>query len=1016
MVKEANTMEGNFEELTGDIHDSVPDEEQLQNEELPRRLGQQIEDSQHMIMALASDYIVVYMIEPEEDRAGIVKIDESIARKSGDIPENFCYSKMFRAYAASRICEEDRDKFLGIVLPEALSETFRDGRERLELNYRIQKDGGQIHYRGLFVRISKPGESLKLIAGFRDTEDIVSIQKMAREKDEKLEQMQEILATSRIAIWSIFLPDGKSPRLEADDLMLELLGITDKNMTPEEVYDAWFSNIVPASLQSVLSSIEKMKKRGSDENTYLWRHPVLGERYVRCGGTAKPMDGGFVLRGYHYDVDEAVREQKKKDEELAEQLEIINALSQSFRNVFVANLEDGTARAIRLANGYNVRAIRDVAEITFSFDDVVDRWVRETVHPDDKERIKNTINMENLRNIFSEKKQYVGTYRNIEDGVQHYYQYDFRRIGDTENIVAGFQLIDTIVEEQIAQEKKEKELIEAHLREEKEHSEVISSLSTIYSTIFRADVGAHEYEILASVPLMGKVVSATGNFDDVKDKIIESFIEPEFRDSMCGFLDFNTLAKRLKDVNSITTEYKAPTGQWMQSRFIVKRRDKDGTAKEVLYVANDITKEKLHDLEQQKALTYALAAAQQANKAKTTFLNSMSHDIRTPMNAIIGFTALAQTHSDDQARVKDYLGKISTSSTYLLSLINDILDMSRIESGTVKLQEVEVHIPDLLHDLRTMLQSLINSRNLNLFIDIQDVIHEDVLTDKLRLNQVLLNIVGNAIKFTPPGGDIIVRLIEKPCSLKAYTTYEFSVKDNGVGMSEDFLGHIFDVFSREYSSTVSGIQGTGLGMAITKNIVDMMGGDIRVESEEGKGSLFTVTLNLRLGSEAVKNEVIPADVLTQPEIRADIKNLEKEKEKKETHDYSGRRVLLAEDNELNREIATAILEEAGMTVDSVNDGDAAVSAINKAPSDKYDLIFMDIQMPKMDGYTATREIRMLPDDRKADIPIIAMTANAFEEDKRKSYESGMNGHIIKPISIEEIAKVLDEIFDERKYL
>ena len=827
--------------------------------------------------------------------------------------------------------------------------------------------------------------------------DKEQLQKMAREKDKKLEEMHELLATFRMATWSIILSDGKAPRLEVDDLMLEFLGITDRNLTPEEVYDVWFSNIVPSARQSVVNSIEKMKKKGSDENTYLWKHPVLGERYVRCGGTAKPVKGGFVLRGYHYDVDDVVREQKKKDEELAEQVAIINALSQSFRNVYVANLEDGTAKVIRLADSYNVRVIRDVAEIIFPFDDVVDRWVRETVHPDDKERIKSTINMENLRKIFSEQKQYVGTYRNIEDGVQHYYQYDFRRVGDTENIVAGFRLIDAIVEEQTAREKKEKELIEANLREEKEHSEVMSSLSTIYSTIFRADIDTSRYDILTCVPLMRKVVAASGNFDDVKDEIIASFIEPEFRDSMRAFLDFNTLSERLKDVNTITMDYKAPAGQWIQARIVVKRRDNEGVAREILYVARDVTEEKVRDLEQQEALTHALVAAQQASKAKTTFLNNMSHDIRTPMNAIIGFTALAQTHIDDRIQVQDYLDKINTSSTHLLGLINDILDMSHIESGKVKLKETAVHIPGLLHDLCTMLQGLVNSKNQKLSVDTLKVIHEDVLTDKIRLNQVLLNIVGNAIKFTQSGGDIIIRLIEKPCSLKNYATYEFSVRDNGIGMTQEYLGHIFETFSREHSSTVSGIQGSGLGMAITRNIVDMMGGDIRVESEEGKGSLFTVTMNLRLAGEIVKNE--PAAALPG------------EKEKKKTYDYSGRRALLVEDNELNREIAISLLEETGMLVDSVNDGDVAVSTINQQPSDKYDLIFMDIQMPKMDGYTATREIRTLPDNKKAAIPIVAMTANAFEEDKRKSYEAGMDGYISKPVSITAIAKVLDEIFD-----
>ena len=488
----------------------------------------------------------------------------------------------------------------------------------------------------------------------------------------------------------------------------------------------------------------------------------------------------------------------------------------------------------------------------------------------------------------------------------------------------------------------------------------------------------------------------------------------------------------------------------------------------------------LEDIEEKQALLQnALAQAENANRAKTTFLNSMSHDIRTPMNAIVGFTALAQTHIDNTEQVQEYLAKISTSGTHLLSLINDILDMSRIESGSVKLEENPVHIPDLLHDLRTMIQGLINSKNQNLYIDAQDIQHEDVITDKLRLNQVLINIVGNAVKYTPPGGDIIICLAEKPCQRKHYTTYEFSVKDNGIGMSKEFISHIFDTFSREYSSTASGIQGTGLGMAITKNIVDMMGGTIEVESEEGKGSKFTVTIQVHLSDKAIKWEPIPelsgaralvidddidtcrsvCKMLRSIEMRPDwtisgkeailraqdavelkdeyhvyivdylmpdmngietVRRIRKvigdeipiivltaydwsdfeqeareagvtalvgkplfmselravltrpaneikpesDIQKSEHHDYSGKRILLVEDNELNREIVVAILEETGMQIDCAEDGIEAVNIINQALEDLYDLILMDIQMPRMDGYTATREIRTLPNNGK----------------------------------------------------
>ncbi len=531
---------------------------------------------------------------------------------------------------------------------------------------------------------------------------------------------------------------------------------------------------------------------------------------------------------------------------------------------------------------------------------------------------------------------------------------------------------------------------------------------------------------------------------------------------------------------------------------------------------------------QQDQLSLALAAAQQANKAKTMFLNSMSHDIRTPMNAIIGFTALAQTHINHTEQVQDYLAKINTSSTHLLSLINDILDMSRIESGSVKLDEKPVHMPDVLHDLRTMIQGLINSKQLNLYIDTQDVQHEDVITDKLRLNQILINIVGNAIKFTPVGGDIVIRLVEKFCPTNGYTTYEFSIKDTGIGMSPEFLSHVFDTFAREQSSTVSGIQGTGLGMAITKNIVEMMGGTIEAESEAGKGSKFTVTLTVRLANQPIKYKLIPElqgaralvvddDIDTcrsvckmlrsidmhpdwtvtgkEAVLRAqdaaelndeykvyivdylipDMNGIETirrirrviredvpiivltaydwtdfEKEAREAgatafvakpifmselrnvltqpaqmevkktecteslYEYSGKRILLVEDNELNRELAMAILEETGMLIDCAEDGIEAINIINDAPEDQYDLILMDIQMPRMDGYTATREIRTLANNRKANIPIVAMTANAFDEDRRKAFECGMNGHIVKPVDMKEIAKILNQIFKETK--
>ena len=523
---------------------------------------------------------------------------------------------------------------------------------------------------------------------------------------------------------------------------------------------------------------------------------------------------------------------------------------------------------------------------------------------------------------------------------------------------------------------------------------------------------------------------------------------------------------------------------------------------------------------QRELLVDALNAAERANRAKTTFLNNMSHDIRTPMNAIIGFTALAGAHVDEPELVQDYLAKISTSGQHLLSLINDVLDMSRIKSGRVKIEEKEVHLSDVMHDLRTIVNANVVSKNIEFFIDAVDVDNEDILCDKLRLNQVLLNLLSNAVKYTKNGGQIIVRIIQKPGFSNGYATYEFHVKDNGIGMSKEFQKHLFEAFTREESATVSGIQGTGLGMAISKNIVDMMGGTISVESEEGKGTEYTVSIPFKVLGNSAKYEVVPqlqgvrvlvadddsdtaisvsrmvqeigmrsewtlsgkeavlrtkvaveqgdefgaysidwmmpdlngietvrrirkligeskpiiiltaydwADIeqeareagvtafCSKPLFMSELRDVlsqpyrvKKEETPASPYRFEGKKVLLVEDNLLNREIAQAILQDAGFTVDTADDGDVTVERLQDSKQGEFDLVLMDIQMPKMDGYAATRQIRTLPSD-VANVPIVAMTANAFEEDKQKAIRAGMNAHIAKPIEAGRLMETLSHI-------
>ena len=524
-------------------------------------------------------------------------------------------------------------------------------------------------------------------------------------------------------------------------------------------------------------------------------------------------------------------------------------------------------------------------------------------------------------------------------------------------------------------------------------------------------------------------------------------------------------------------------------------------------------------------LQVAVEKAETANRAKSTFLSNMSHDIRTPMNAIIGFTTLALSNIDDTDRVKDYLGKTLASSNHLLSLINDVLDMSRIESGKIQLEEVEVNLSDVLHDLKTIVSGQIYAKQLELYMDAMDVTDEDVYCDKTRLNQILLNLLSNAIKFTPAGGTVSVRVRQLAGKVHGCGQYEFRIKDNGIGMSQEFAKKIFEPFERERTSTVSRIQGTGLGMAITKNIVDMMGGTIEVQTAQGKGTEFTVCVPMRAQTEqrlvekiteleglkalVVDDDFNTCDSMTKMLVKVgmraewtlsgkeavlrarqsiemsdvyhayiidwrlpDMNGIEVTRQIRSLHDdtpiiiltaydwsdieveakaagvtafcskpmfmsdlretlmsalgqkpadavqrllpeknadFKGKHILLVEDNELNREIAQEILQEYGFLVDTAENGAVAVEKVSTAAPGSYDLVLMDVQMPIMDGYTATRKIRALDDPARAKLPILAMTANAFDEDRRNALESGMNGFLSKPIVIGDLVQELHKI-------
>ena len=672
---------------------------------------------------------------------------------------------------------------------------------------------------------------------------------------------------------------------------------------------------------------------------------------------------------------------EKTNKKMAEQLAIVEALSREYTNVYAVNEAQATARIIKL-EGYVTEGLNKESVEEYDYNSILDKYIPVRVHPEDRQELTEALALDVVKEKLKESDEYTGSYRILDRGEIHHFQFTYLKIADDDSGRGGF------------------------------------------------------------------ILAGFRNIDDV------------------------------------------------------------------------IRKEQ----EQKNVLSEALAQAQYANKAKTTFLNNMSHDIRTPMNAIIGFTSLAVTHIDNKQQIRDYLSKIMVSGNHLLSLINDVLDMSRIESGKVKIEEKEASLPEIMHDLKTIVQADVKSKQLEFYIDTLDVTNETIICDKLRLNQVLLNLLSNAMKYNKPGGMVSVRVIQTAEASDGYATYQFNVKDTGIGMSKEFLKHVFEPFEREQTSTVSGIQGTGLGLAITKNIVDMMNGTITVESEVGKGSEFIVTFRFRvadtpvesqrleqlenlralvvdddvntcvsvskmlsaigmrpdwttLGHEAIVRtefaleqnepysayiidwlmpdmngielvrrirkkigEMTPVIILTAydwsdieqeakeagvtafcskplflSELRSILAAPYMEQKSKDVVDepeelrFDGKKILLVEDNELNQEIAQTILETAGFVIDTADDGSVAVEMMKEKPAGTYDLILMDVQMPIMNGYEATRAIRALDDPKKAAIPIVAMTANAFDEDRKEAIESGMNGYAAKPIDIDKLMKTLDDI-------
>jgi len=564
-----------------------------------------------------------------------------------------------------------------------------------------------------------------------------------------------------------------------------------------------------------------------------------------------------------------------------------------------------------------------------------------------------------------------------ENGFKHFLARAIRLSYDEEHfkIILGFYSVDEII-------KKEQEI--------ELQREIIAGLGKEYFSVLAVDLDKDQVFSYRESEENGRIISDfCRECDNRWSKIIPSYAKVMVSDNTNGEfekqLGLEALRSQEKDY-SMTYEFKSETGINYHQVRVAYVKKKDGTRMAVVGTRNIdslIKKERM----QEEKLKKAYDAAKSANKAKTEFLNNMSHDIRTPMNVILGYNQLMKSLLTEPKQL-DYQKKIEQSGKLLLSIINNVLDMARIESGNMKVDENFEIVGEVVDEILSTFSSEAEEKGIHLSSSVQ-VTHKNILCDSTKIRKIYVNLVSNAIKYTPSGGNITITVEELPCEKEGYMKVKSEIKDTGIGMSKEYLPTLFEPFSREHNTTTGKVGGTGLGMAIVKKMVDLMGGSIEVESEPGKGTIFTFTLMHKIADKKYYSRKI--------ETAESSDSVEK---------LRGKHVLLAEDNNLNAEIAVAVLEKTGLVIDRVEDGIQCVSRIEQLPSDTYDLILMDIQMPNMDGYKATQCIRHLNDKKKAEIPIIAMTANAFEEDKKRAIDAGMNGHIAKPV---EIDKLISEI-------
>ena len=1059
------------------------------------------------------------------DTFSIVKVDEEEVQELREYMTSL--TNWFLGMSKSGyVYEDDIERYEDFVRFENVKAELKKGAKKLSCIYRRKAgDKYRWHHLEILPDFDYSDDNQTVMICLKDIHDTFN-EGLAREDvNVRNQEIINSLGETNFAIYVVDLQSGGVNIVRSTEKIRQNVD-TEKYLWDNAIKGKSANYISPEDRENVFNqlSLESMRtawKNGEKNKIISCKVLLHGEwRYVSISAyfkESRKQDGYAILT--FQDVDE----QTKRDMERTQNDRRMAAIIKSRYSILnTIDLETGICERVYLREGVTGRREEG------GYDYYVKKAFEETVVEADKEEFKKALFLENLRK----------NAKTVQDFREDICQY--RHKGDsllwTEEHVLYIRQEEKTVVNILGRDITAEKLAEEHAyRESKEKASIINSLSSMFFATYYIDVENDKIRPVRQKAAVSDVLGDESNYTQAIRLYAENFISTDDREEYLEYVSFRRLQTILsKEQPVVAFEYRMLPDQnnrraWIRASIVLAETTSDGKPKRALYVAQDVTESKLKEEREQQALREACEAANYANAAKSDFMSRMSHDIRTPMNAIIGMTAIAGKYLEDKERVEDCLKKITVSSRHLLSLINEVLDMSKIESGKIDLAEEEVNLSDLIGNLVTMIRPAMQEKQHNLDVHIANVEHELVIGDSMRMQQIFMNILGNSAKYTNPGGNIEMEINEKPSAMHGYGCYEFVFRDNGIGMSKEFLAKLFEPFSRAEDSRVSKIEGTGLGMTIARNIARRMNGDIAVESEIGKGTKFVVTLILKLvdeeapntenlvdlpvlvvdddknasemtclilenigmkgeyvlsGKEAVQRvwerhtdnrdyfavildwkmpemdgietarairEKVGPDIpiiilsaydwsaveaearragvngfISKPLFKSrlvylfnQIAEKDKSKELPEGDSFTnvhlnGKRVLLAEDNEINREIAEEIIGETGVTVESAENGREALEKFEQSGENYYDMIFMDIQMPIMNGYEAVEAIRKLPRKDAAEIPIIAMTANAFTEDIQRSKNAGMNEHLTKPLDIEQLMKCLEKWIGEKK--